>query len=1136
MDLKALYSRMPAGLTKTCLPARQALRILNITAIILLSACLTASANGFSQITLSEKNAPLQKVLKKIQQQSGYEFLCPLDLLQKAGTVSVELKNASIEEAVRIVLNGKSLSYAISDKTVVIKEQPAIPNAVTLSVVEGPPPIDISGKILDEKGTPLPGATIKVKGTNLITTSNADGSFVLTGVDEKAVLVISYVGFETQTLAVKNNTVITVSMKKNDSPLDEVQVIAYGTTTKRLNTGNVSTVKAKDIEKSPVSNVLLALEGRVPGMEIIQANGLPGSGVTVRIRGQNSINNGNDPLYIIDGVPYLNQMLPGLLAITGTSSSSGSNAAYSSGNPLSYINPGDIESIDILKDADATAIYGTRGANGVVLITTKKGKAGPMRVDVNAQQGWGKVTRFIPWLNTRQYLDMRYEAYRNDGVNISTLTPRGNNYDLTLWDTTRYTDWNKELIGGTAQYSNIQLSMYGGSNNVQYRVGYNYNKQTTVFPGSFGDPKGSLSFSINSSSNNKKLQFQFSGIYQADKNELPSYDLSGFTNLSPNAPALHNQDGTLNWAPNPTTGYETWNNPLAALNAKYKRQVNNLVTNAMISYQLLPGLEIKTSVGFTNTLSNEVMTSPRSAVGPSWGNFYERSSGFSTAQNDSWIIEPQLSYSTHIAGGELSALAGTTIQQNNSKGQTIIAKGFNSDLVLEDAKAASSVQVESSLDALYRYNAIFGRVSYNWGNKYLLNLTARRDGTSRFGPDKQFANFGAAGLAWVFSKENFIEKNIPFLSFGKLRASYGTTGSDQIGDYQFLNLYRYENYTLPYQNSLSLVLEGLFNPNLAWESTKKLETALELGFWQDKVNLSVSFYRNRSSNQLGNYQLPLNTGANNVTSNLDASVQNTGWEFILNTTNIQSKAIRWTSSVNLSIPRNKLVSLSPGAAYFDKRLVGQSLFTQFVYSFSGVDPATGQYQFYDDKGGTTFRPDTAYDPITSMPTYQHPIYTGVQLFGGLQNSISWKGFLLDFLFQFEKRLGKTNQSGRYPGYFSSSIQNQPVTVLNRWRKPGDAAPIQRFNQNFSIYNSTNFLNSSDAAWVDASYIRLKNVSLSWQLPATWRQKMHLQNARIYTQAQNLLTFTKYKGSDPETRSLISLPPLQIITVGVQVTF
>jgi TonB-linked SusC/RagA family outer membrane protein len=1008
---------------------KKLLLIMKLTTLILLTACITAGAKGTAQtITLSLDRAPVQKVFKEVSKQTGISIVYSEAALKKLSPVSIHVRNATVNEVMDQCLKNQPFDYKIEGNVITVIPKEKSPNDIEGHSGLDPesiPPIDITGKVTDADGNPLAGATVKVKGSSKGTTTNNDGVFVLKAVDENATLEISFVGFETYTVNLSSagggvrkadgGGLGTIALKLKPESLNEVVINkGYYSEKQRLSTGNVTKVTSKDIEKSPVSNVLLALQGRVPGMEITPASGLPGSGITVLIRGRNSINNGNDPLYVVDGVPYLSQMLPGLTAITGPS---GSNNPYSTSTPLNYLNPNDIESVEVLKDADATAIYGTRGANGVVLITTKKGKVGPIRVDVNVQQGWGKVTRFIPRLNTRQYLDMRYEALKNDGVDINTLTPDGRNYDLTLWDTTRYTDWNKKLIGGTAHYSNIQLSLYGGSNYVQYRLGYNYNKQTTTFPGSFGDPKGSLNFSVNSKSGNDKFKVQLSGNYQIDKNSLPYYDLSEFTDLAPNAPALYKADGSLNWADDPVTGYPTWYNPLAHLNLVYKRKVNNLVTNAVFSYELIHGLEMKANAGYTNMQSNEIKTVPTSAFAPIVIPFITREAQFATTQNDSWIVEPQLSYTTRLGGGQLNALVGTTIQENDSKGQSLTGQGFNNDLVMEDIKAAASVTIDNTIDAVYKYNALFGRINYNYGDKYLVNLTARRDGTSRFGPDKQFANFGAAGIGWVFSKENFVQKNFSFLSYGKIRGSYGTTGSDQVGDYRFMNLYNYVSYNLLYQNSLSLRLNGLFNPDLAWEETKKLEAAVELGFLQDNILLNASYYRNKCSNQLISSSLPETTGAGSIPANLDATMQNSGWEFSLNTTNFRGKDFRWTSSINLTIPKNELVSLSPKAITVDKRLVGHPLSTGFVYSFAGVDPATGIYQFYDGKGGLTFRPDTCIDATTKRLYSQKPLYTGVKYYGGFQNSFFWKNFQLDILFQFEKQVGQTNQRGSLQGAF-----------------------------------------------------------------------------------------------------------------------
>ncbi|HEX4849953.1 MAG TPA: TonB-dependent receptor plug domain-containing protein, partial [Puia sp.] len=357
------------------------------------------------------------------------------------------------------------------------------------------------------------------------------------------------------------------TVKMRVSAIDEVQVIAYGTTTKRFNIGNVATVKAADIEKQPVQNPLLALQGRVPGVVVTQMTGINGGAVKVRIQGQNSFRaDGLDPLIVIDGVPY------------PATTTSYMEYVVQGGSPLNYINPSDIESISVLKDADATAIYGSRAANGAILITTKKGKTGKPKLFVDVQQGWGKVTRHVDMMNTRQYLDMRYEAYKNDGIDLAAQSVSSKNYDLKFWDTTRYTDWQKELIGGAAQYTNINAGVSGGSANVQYLVSATYNRQTTVFPGNFSDKVGGLHFSLNGSSPNQRLRIQLSGSYQYNQNGLPGNDLTqSAVLLEPDAPKLYNEDGSLNWAQT-ASGRSTWTNPLVnSLYTEFSNTTSNLV-------------------------------------------------------------------------------------------------------------------------------------------------------------------------------------------------------------------------------------------------------------------------------------------------------------------------------------------------------------------------------------------------------------------------------------------------------------------------------------------------------------------------------------------------------------------------------
>ncbi len=1102
------------------LNAAQIFRIVKLCTFILLAGCMHAYATGYGQkITLSEKDVPLTKVFKEIKKQTGYQFLYISEQLQQANKVTIAIKDASLEEVLEYCFREQPLGFEIKDKTVIVRPKARLIS----SLQQGVTPralIEVRGVITDENGAPAQGVNVMVRGTNKATTTNLRGEFVLSGVDENAVLLVSSVGYDRQEIWVKNKAIINTQLRVAVGNLDELQVIAYGKTTKRFSTGNIATVKASDIEKQPVNNPLLALQGRVPGLFITQATGVPGSGVTVRIQGQNSITKGNDPLYVIDGIPYISQLLSRLNGIFRNSGSpDGGN-----GNPMSYINPADIESIDILKDADATAIYGSRAANGAILITTKKGKAGQTKADINMQTGWGKVAKRMDLLNLEQYLEMRHEALANDGAPPSISN---GDYDLLLWDSTRSTDWQKTLIGGTAKYTDIQINTSGGNTSTQFLIGAGYHKETTVFPGNLSDQKGSLHFTITNNSSNQKFRIQLMGNYLADYNRLISSDptLDALI-LPPNAPAPYNADGTLNWAQD-SQGNSSWTNPLSYLYNKYKNNTTNLINNVNISYRILPGLEIKSSLGYTNLRSNEITINPLTSVKPERRDNSSRSAVYANSSINSWIIEPQASYKCSVGKGTLELLVGTSFQQINKNFLYQFGLGFNSDLVLEDIKSAPTVVVSSTISSIYKYSAAFSRFFYNWQDKYIVNVTARRDGSSRFGSKNQFHSFGAVGVGWVFAKEKIIQTNFPFVSFGKLRGSFGTTGNDQIGDYQFLNLYNPTSVGNPYQGASGLVPNGLPNPYLQWEETKKLQFGLDFGFFNDRILFNVTYAQNRSSNELLSYSLPILTGFSSVIRNFPATVQNTSLEFSLSTIIFKAKTFSWSSNINLTVPKNKLIAFPNLATSTSANtlVIGQPITLVKVFHLLGVDPATGKYQFADSKGNATFTPNSITDKtvfINTSPTY----------YGGFQNSIQFKGIELDVFFQFVKQKGKNYSLGYYPGDYL----NEPTSVLNRWKKPGDIATIQRYNTNYSLNSQfSNASNTSDAAWADASYIRLKNVSLSWVLPERIRRKAHLQGCRLYFQGQNLLTFTNYTGMDPETLSLNSLPPLRMLTFGVQVS-
>ncbi len=920
---------------------------MKITFLLLLASLMTVSASTIAQkVTLDTKGAKLESVLQQIKKQTGYDFVADETLLENAKTVTLHLKNADIDQALKELFENQQLTYTLEDKVVTIKEKPP---GLLDKIKNYFAAIDVTGRILDENNQPLSGATIQTKDSKISTLSDANGFFTLKQVQAGTIIVVTFIGYQKQELAAVPNLGV-IKLAPANNPLDEVHVIAYGTTSQRLSVGNITKVSGEQINDQPVGNPLQTLEGRVPGLFITQANGMAGSGMTVRIQGQNSISSGNDPLYVIDGVPYVSQMLP-----TTNVGPQGLSGGINSGNsnPMSFINTLDIESIEVLKDADATAIYGSRAANGAILITTKKGKAGKDKISLNLQNGWGKVGEMLPVLNTSQYLQMRHEALKNDGLNPypSKLDPNNFDFDINgLWDTTRNTNWQKVLLGGTSHYTNVNGSVSGGNATTQYFIGGTYHRETSVFPGDFDDVKGGVHFNLTTESANQKFKIQLTGSYLADNNQLPTSDITSTAiKLAPDAPALYNPNGSLNWQIDPQYSFATWQNPLGFLKNIYNSKTNNITGSGLLSYLIIPGLQFSSNLGYTNLQTNEFAGFSALSYDPATQLRFgsgARSANYSYNTINSWSIEPQLNYNLQIKKNKLSLLVGGTLQQRNSDGTDLHGSSYTSDALLSDIRSAANTTVGGSYYAVYKYSALFGRANYNWADKYLLDLNIRRDGSSRFGPQSQFHNFWSVGAGWIFSEERVIKDNIPFLSFGKLHGSYGTTGNDQISDYQFLNLYTAIPFVgVPYQGSTGFVASGIPNPYLQWEETRKLQLGIDLGFFSDRILFSATYVHNRSSNELINSPLPISDGFGVITINLPAVVQNTETELSLRTANIESKNFSWTTYINFTIPENKLISYSgtlPSYLY-----LGKPLNINPLYRFDGVNPTTGAYQFLD---------------------------------------------------------------------------------------------------------------------------------------------------------------------------------------------
>jgi len=971
--------------------------------------------------------------------------------------------------------------------------------------------VRVTGRVTEWTGDALPGVNVFVKGiTASGTITNAEGRYVLEEVSVSATLTFSFIGFKTQEVAVQGRTEINIQLEEEVTALTEVVVNAgYYTVKERERTGSIVKVTAREIEGQPVSNVLATMQGRMSGVFITQNSGVPGSSYQIQVRGQNSLRtDGNAPLYIIDGVPYSSTEIGS--SYTGTAITGGIN-------PLTSIDPSSIESIEVLKDADATAIYGSRGANGVVLVTTRKGQKGKPRFQVNYSHGLGWVETYLDLMRTPEYIAMREEAYTNDGYTQFPV----NAYDINgTWDRNRYTNWEKKLIGGTAEISDMSGSISGGNDETAFLLGGSYHRETTVYPKQYAYSKASVHSSILHSSPDKKFNLQFSSIYTIQQNNLPATIslTSLILKLAPNAPELYNQDGSLNWESS------TWENPLALMESKYRSNSYDLVSNLQLSYEIVTGLSIKNSMGYTSTRFMDLQTKPSTMYDPVWNATSEYSSIYkNNVYRESWIIEPQVTYTCDFGLFRLRTLAGSTFQQLTSTQLVNYGSGFSSNSLIENLAAANSQNILTDGRTEYKYHALFGRFNLTYSDRYIINITGRRDGSSRFGPGKQFANFGAVGFAWLFTEELFIRNSLPFMNFGKLRASYGTTGSDQIGDYQYQDTYSISGNN--YGGISVMVPSRLFNPVFGWETNKKLELGLETGYFNDRLFLTASWYQNRSSNQLVGIPLPGTTGFSSIQSNLNATVENTGWEFTLRSVNLRPEKIKWHTTINLSFPRNRLVSFPglEGSTYSNLYVIGKPLNIKKVYSYQGLDTETGLYTFTDfNKDGILTRQDDREKTVDMNPKF----------FGGIQNSLKIGSFHLDFLFQFVKQ---QNYSILYLTGAPGTMMNQPRFVHDRWQKPGDMANYQPYTTGINSALSSRFINynQSDAVIEDASYIRLKNIELIYTLPQSTIKNMRMN---LFMRGQNLLTLTSFKGFDPESVYPNSLPPLRILTTGIQLSF
>ena len=847
---------------------------------------------------------------------------------------------------------------------------------------------------------------------------------------------------------------------------------------------------------------------------------MPGGGnSSVTIRGDKSLINQSKPLYVVDGVAF-NSNVENPVGYTST-------GVLSLPDALSFINPNDIESIEVLKDADATAIYGARGANGVVYITTRKGKAGRVKVNIDYSGTTQWIGKRLDFVDTDTYLDIRRKAFEADkkAGYLTDADYTADNYpDLLRWDQHKNYDWQELLLGNKAWGDDLKLTVSGGNRNTSFLVSGGYYKTGTPTIGDDKYTRWTFRSNVQHTSDNNRFRID-AGVSLSQLVMDADASSSGYNYLAtaPNTPP-YDDNGNVYWIPDDNS----YSAPLSFLNYSGSNRSTSIVVNSTASYRIWDQLTAKLTAGYEYSSSNQENLYERNYYNPYDLTNYNMALYY-TVNTATLNVEPQLTYSANILGGSANFLLGGAYQSNQTRDMVMRGIKYPGDMFLRDANSASTLQLHQNPQYQSKTASLFARLNYELDNRYLLNAVFRRDGSSKFGPNKRWGEFYSVGAGWIFSNEKFIKNRLPWLSHGKLRLSYGKTGSDNnISDYAYMTKYATTSY--PYEGSVGIIPSNLANPDLHWETTRKFDIGLSLGFLSDRILIEATYYDNRSSDLLTNLTLPRQTGFTKILANQDCVVKNSGLEIELNTVNIKKNDLQWTTNFNISFPKNKLVKY-PGlesSAYYNTFEVGKSINIFRGYRYLGVNKDNGLPEVEDlnDDG-----------KINSADDYQTLGNQDPDFYGGLNNSIKYKGFTLDLGFYFKQLKHKR---GYYWLFYNPIGFRNAITkdmAANYWTTPGQAAKylgLTSTTRSDIYYAYYYYLSYSDFAYSDASYIRLRNVRLSYDFPKKTVESIGLSGLQLYVEGKNLFTVTNYDAYDPETGTG-SVPVTSSFTFGAKIT-
>lgn len=1036
------------------------LLMMKLTSVFLFAICLNAAAGGHAQsVSLSAKNVPLEKVFREIKKQTGYTFAYTKALLQKANPVSITISNAPLQKVLDLCFKDQAIDYTIINKTIVVinKKEPATESEeVSIPL----PPVQIQGKIINEKNEPLAGASIKEKGTNNGTITDVNGNFALTVINKNAVLVVSYIGYAAKEITVGDQTSISISLALSDSKLNELIVIGYGNQRKADITGSVAVISGKEMESRPNTQFGNLIEGKTAGVQVISASGKPSDGFSIRIRGTSSINSSSEPLYVIDGVP-----------VSDTRS----------------LNPADIESLSILKDASSAAIYGAQGANGVVLITTKKGKAGKAKVQLDAYTGYSSITKKLDLLNADQYKALMKEM--------------GLNTDWSQY--TANTNWQDKIFqNGSSQ--NYQLSLSGKTDKTGYYISGGWMKQIGAVRSSQMD-RGNFRVNLDQTINNwlkvgtNIAYTRYHDVGLTDNTQVNSGGVILGALNTPPVIDVYNADGTFTRNP-----FQDWENPLSftdGLDRNYYSQ--RVLGNVFTEINFVPGLKLRTNAGIDN--SNSTYHSFKDPYRTSDGRSNKGIGEYDTWLANYWIIENTLSYTKTIQKHNFSALGAVVFQKNNWENSAVQRTGFTGVSVTTPNGGSTVTNATATISAKANQSYL-SRVTYDYDNKYLLTANFRADNSSNFGPGHKWGYFPSFSAGWRISQESFFSSRI--INDLKLRAGWGIVGNDQIGTYAYL---AQVGVTASYPIG-GTILPGTYpasigNSDLKWEQTQQTNLALDLSVLQSRVNFTAEVYNKKTTDLLLYMPIPNTTGLGSGIRNV-GSVENRGLELTLNTKNFVRK-FQWETDFNISFNRNKILNLVgqqiTGAGLSLREDVvlnkqGYPLGMFYGYIADVVDPRTGDLLYLDAKGNSTPNPSAATDRVFIGNPNPDFIY-------GMTNTFSFKNFSLIVFLQGTKGNDVFNAT-RIETEAMEGPKNQSTAVLRRWTKVGDITDIPRSGNTNNSRVSTRFVE-------DGSYLRVKTATVSYNLPKSLLNKIRMSNARLYATGENLFTITRYSGYDPE---------------------